>query len=296
MTKEKSKLNGVDEVLNSLLLFVKAKKGQFNNFGKYKYRSGEDIIEAIKQELKKNNYPNNCTLISETSLEVILNRVFVKVVTTLKTGKESVSASGFAEHGSNKKGMDDAQLTGSTSTYAKKYSLQNLFQLDESEEDIDGKNTTEGQEAKSDKERLADVFAEDQKEMLDKYNKDEFDRLKDEIQFCKSIEALEDLWKSESKIHNGFKKYYPNYHKDIIDKATKKKRELQQEEKEITGVNQTQPRPPSINPDIMKAKLEGDDSLEDKKKFWEANKEAIKQLPDDESLGLTELFNKLEGK
>ena len=59
MTKKESKLTTIDEVLNSLFLFVKAKKGQYNDFGNYKYRSGEDIIEAVKQELKKDKIVGN---------------------------------------------------------------------------------------------------------------------------------------------------------------------------------------------------------------------------------------------
>jgi len=139
MPKKETELTGIDEVLNSLFIFIKANKGQYNKFGKYKYRSGEDIIEAVKKELKKDIYPKSCTIVSRPSLEVVLDRIFVKVTTTLKVDSQSVSADGFAEHGLNKKGMDDAQLTGATSAYAKKYSFQNLFQLDESEEDIDGK-------------------------------------------------------------------------------------------------------------------------------------------------------------
>lgn len=140
---ENKKLNGVNEVLNSLILNVKAKKGQFNKFGNYKYRSGEDILEAVKEELKNNDkYPLNTTLVSNPSLEQVAGRLFVKVITKLSVGNESIEAVGYAEHGQNKKGMDEAQLTGSTCTYAKKYSLQNLFQLDESEDDIDAKDNT----------------------------------------------------------------------------------------------------------------------------------------------------------
>lgn len=136
------KLKDIQEVLNSLILNVKAKKGNFNAFGKYKYRTGEDILEAVKDELRDQKYPNNVILISNAFLEEVAGRLFVKVVTKLALGDQSIEAVGYAEHGKDKKGMDDAQLTGATSTYAKKYSLQNLFQLDESEEDIDAKDNT----------------------------------------------------------------------------------------------------------------------------------------------------------
>lgn len=145
---ENKKLSGVNEVLNSLILNVKAKKGQFNKFGNYKYRSGEDILEAVKEELKNDKYPSDAILVSNPSLEQVAGRLFVKVITKLSVGNESIEAVGYAEHGQNKKGMDEAQLTGSTCTYAKKYSLQNLFQLDESEDDIDAKDNTK-KEAKT---------------------------------------------------------------------------------------------------------------------------------------------------
>jgi len=136
------KLETINEVLNSLILNVKAKKGQYNAFGKYKYRTGEDILEAVKEELKKDIYPKSVVLISNPSLEEIAGRLFVKVITRISLSEQYLEAIGYAEHGKDKKGMDEAQLTGSTSTYAKKYSLQNLFQLDESEEDIDAKDNT----------------------------------------------------------------------------------------------------------------------------------------------------------
>jgi hypothetical protein len=151
------KLNGINEVLNSLQLNVKAKKTQVNKFGNYKYRSAEDILAAVKEELKDEKYPANCVLITTVQLIELANRLFVQVKAILKVGKDEISAEGIAEHGQNKKGMDDAQLTGATITYARKYALQNLFGIDESEDDIDAKDNTKEGQPKTDKQKLSNI-------------------------------------------------------------------------------------------------------------------------------------------
>lgn len=209
------KLNGIDEILNSLILNVKAKKGQFNKFGNYKYRSGEDILEAVKEELQKEQYPKNVILVSNPSLEEFAGRLFVKVITKISVGKEFIEASGYAEHGQNKKGMDEAQLTGSTCTYAKKYSLQNLFQLDESEDDIDAKDNTKV---------LAKAASDDMRETQQKANEELFAGLKAMFESCGGNEELDELWKSEKADISKLKKYAPNLY-DMLGGTIKSMKE-----------------------------------------------------------------------
>lgn len=232
---EIKKLNGVNEVLNSLILNVKAKKGQFNKFGNYKYRSGEDILEAVKEELKNDKYPSNTILVSNPFLEQIAGRLFVKVITKLSVGNESIEAVGYAEHGQNKKGMDEAQLTGSTCTYAKKYSLQNLFQLDESEDDIDAKDNTK-KESKSEPVKNAFglskngdlAFGADMIETQKKMNQDDFAGLKSIIENCGSIEELQAIWtdKKNVAIVNKLKKYELSLHDLLVQAKDTMKTEL----------------------------------------------------------------------
>jgi hypothetical protein len=110
---------------------LKAPKGQMNNFGKYKYRSAEDIIEAVKPILHKYN---TALLVSDEVVQVG-DRIYIKATATLLDGTEDhISVCGWAREEEVKKGMDSAQLTGSTSSYAKKYALSNLFAIDDTKD------------------------------------------------------------------------------------------------------------------------------------------------------------------
>lgn len=115
---------------------LKAPKGQMNKFGGYKYRSCEDILEALKPLLAE----NNCYVTINDTIELIGDRVYVKAVATIANGKESVSAQAYAREAQSKKGMDEAQVTGSASSYARKYALNGLFAIDDTK-DSDATNT-----------------------------------------------------------------------------------------------------------------------------------------------------------
>lgn len=197
--EDSTQLTGLDQVLGSLQLEIKAKKGRENTFSKYKYRSGEDILAAVKEELKKDKYPRNCRILSDVGLELINNRLFVYVKAILKVGNESEEAKGYAEHGVNKKGMDEAQLTGSTTTYAKKYALQNLLAIDESEDDIDAKdNRNEGSNKSPSMKNLVEGFKEDMGELCEKKKSDkaeEFFKIKKkEVETCGSVDEVEAMF------------------------------------------------------------------------------------------------------
>lgn len=108
---------------------LKAPKGQHNSFGKYDYRSAEDIIEAVKPLLKDNG------LFLNMSDEVVLvgDRYYIKAtvkVMDVVTG-ESVQTSALAREAAQKKGMDESQVTGTASSYARKYALNGLFAIDD---------------------------------------------------------------------------------------------------------------------------------------------------------------------
>lgn len=108
---------------------LKAPKNQHNSFGKYDYRSAEDIIEAVKPLLKDNG------LFLNMSDEIVLigDRYYVKAtvkVVDVVTG-ESVQTSALAREAAQKKGMDESQVTGTASSYARKYALNGLFAIDD---------------------------------------------------------------------------------------------------------------------------------------------------------------------
>lgn len=111
---------------------LKAPKGQYNSFGKYKYRSCEDIQEAVKPLLKK----YNVSLTLSDDLQLIGERYYIKVVATLicNETKESVCVTSFAREEENKKGMDGSQVTGASSSYARKYALNGLFLIDDTKD------------------------------------------------------------------------------------------------------------------------------------------------------------------
>lgn len=115
---------------------LKAPKNQVNSFGKYKYRSCEDIIEALKPLLAKEGLYLN---ISDEIIEVG-GKNYVKAVATIFDGENQISSSAVARESIDKKGMDDAQQTGATSSYSRKYALNGLFGIDDTK-DADATNT-----------------------------------------------------------------------------------------------------------------------------------------------------------
>lgn len=120
---------------------LKAPKGQYNSFGKYHYRSCEDILEAVKPLLGK----YNCILNISDQIEMVGDRFYVKATATLTNSEgKSVTATAFAREQENKAGMDSSQLTGSTSSYARKYALNGLFCIDDTKDADTMDNTSEG--------------------------------------------------------------------------------------------------------------------------------------------------------
>ena len=116
------------KTLNKIQKELKAPKGQTNSFGNYKYRSCEDILEAIKPML------GDAILTLADEIVMIGDRFYVKATATITEEKESVSVSAFARESLDKKGMDSAQITGATSSYASKYALNGLFCIDDTKD------------------------------------------------------------------------------------------------------------------------------------------------------------------
>ena len=104
---------------------LKAPKGQMNKFGGYKYRSCEDILEAVKPILKDYSYSIHLT----DSIEEVGGRIYVKATVWIQDSKAAIvaTASAYAREAADKKGMDDSQITGTASSYARKYALNGLL-------------------------------------------------------------------------------------------------------------------------------------------------------------------------
>lgn len=112
---------------------LKAPKGQYNKFGKYPYRNCEDILEALKPLLVKHEL--NLTISDE--VVAIGNRFYIKATAIIGSdadGADGISITAYARECDSKKGMDDAQLTGSCSSYARKYALNGLFLIDDTKD------------------------------------------------------------------------------------------------------------------------------------------------------------------
>lgn len=110
---------------------LKAPKSNFNSFGKYRYRSAEDILTGVKPLLQKYSY----TMTVSDEIVFIGNRFYIKATVTIadeEGNTESVSA--YAREDESKKGMDGSQITGTASSYARKYALNGMFLIDDTKD------------------------------------------------------------------------------------------------------------------------------------------------------------------
>lgn len=152
--------------LNKIQVELKAPKGQFNKFGKYNYRNCEDILEALKPLLEKYktaiNIKDEIIVVGDRDtvinindeingeIKIVSDRYYIKATATLydiESG-ESIEATAYAREEESKKGMDSSQLTGATSSYARKYALNGLLAIDDNK-DSDSTNK-HGKEEKAD--------------------------------------------------------------------------------------------------------------------------------------------------
>lgn len=128
---------------------LKAPKGQYNEFGRYKYRKAEDILEAVKPHLKE----NGCTLICTDDLILVGDRYYIKASATITSTEDgsSITTTAFAREEEEKKGMDGSQVTGASSSYARKYALNGLLCID----DTADSDTTNVGDSKPEKKQAA---------------------------------------------------------------------------------------------------------------------------------------------
>lgn len=119
---------------------LKAPKKQYNSFGKYRFRNQEDILEAVKPLL------GEATIIVSDELVMLGDRFYIKAVATFKDKEEIATATAYAREPIAKKGMDESQITGASSSYARKYALNGLLLIDDTK-DADTTDNTETVEA-----------------------------------------------------------------------------------------------------------------------------------------------------
>lgn len=124
-------MNEINKILSDIQITLKAPKDSYNSFGKYKFRNCQSILENVKPLLKK----HTASLSLSDEVVAIGDRIYTKATATLSVGEESVSSTAFAREADDQKGMTAAQVSGSTSSYARKYALGGLLCLDDSEDD-----------------------------------------------------------------------------------------------------------------------------------------------------------------
>ena len=141
---------------------LKAPKGQRNNFGNYNYRSCEDILEAVKPLCHK----NNCFLTLSDAIVMLGDRFYIKATAKI-TNSEGVEVltTAFAREAETKKGMDCSQITGSASSYARKYALNGLFDID------DTKDADTMDNRHSDPQKVNNLASDSQRKTLEAYMK-----------------------------------------------------------------------------------------------------------------------------
>lgn len=148
------------EKLARIIKSLKAPKSQYNSFGKYHYRNCEDILEAVKPLL------DGAILTITDDIMQIGDRFYVRSTATFRDGDFVQSVCGWAREELDKKGMDASQITGSTSSYARKYALNGLFCIDDTK-DADSQNNT-GKPAKEKQLDICDAVAKKEvKEKVD---------------------------------------------------------------------------------------------------------------------------------
>ena len=126
------------EKLNIIQSKLKAPKGQYNKFGNYTYRSCEDILEALKPLLAQ----TKTVLTIKDDIEFIGDRYYLRAICTLHDAEsgEKIENTAYARETDTKKGMDAAQITGSVSSYARKYALNGLFAIDDTKDSDTNEN------------------------------------------------------------------------------------------------------------------------------------------------------------
>ena len=133
-TKTKEVTMNIHQKLQGIQSSLKAPKGQTNKFGGYRYRSAEDILTSVKPLLAE----WACTLVITDEMVEVGGRVYVKstavIASTDDSSDSSIHVNAYAREAETKKGMDDAQITGSASSYARKYALNGLFAIDDTKD------------------------------------------------------------------------------------------------------------------------------------------------------------------
>lgn len=184
--------------LRNVQVALKAPKSQRNSFGNYNFRSCEDILEALKPLLDT----QGLTLIIGDTIELIGNRYYVKAIAKVIWGDKEIFVSAYAREEESKKGMDGSQITGAASSYARKYSLNGLFAIDDTK-DADSHDNRDSQPSRSANPRTAGEPVKTSPEWATDIQK------KQVTAFYRAIGATDDDIRNELKMKYGVDTQHP---------------------------------------------------------------------------------------
>lgn len=198
--------NEINAKLGYIQAKLKAPKGQYNSFGNYKYRNCEDILEALKPLLDSSGttltISDELVMVGDPSQQIVIKentkygdkeivksgaRFYIKATATLLYNDEKISACGYAREEDTKKGMDLSQLTGSTSSYARKYALNGLFLIDDTKDS----DTTNNHGKETQRDKLRTVAKDLNKEASEQIRQKVFLKLKSDLESCETVQDLE---------------------------------------------------------------------------------------------------------
>lgn len=180
-------MNSYEMKLHEKLLAIqtklKAPKRQYNSFGKYSYRSAEDILEAVKPL----NAEQGVLLTITDEIKEVGGRIYVVATATVSDGTDELKVSAFAREPENKKGMDESQITGATSSYARKYALNGLYAIDDNK-DADTDEHKQQQENAPKKQQAQKQQQQKQQQQEQGFTEQELHELVEK--YVRNIEAL----------------------------------------------------------------------------------------------------------
>ena len=170
------------DALKKIQQKLKAPKSQRNSFGNYNYRSCEDILEAVKPLLAE----EGALLLLADEMVQIGERYYIKATARFVHDKESIEVSAYAREAEIKKGMDESQITGTASSYARKYALNGLFLIDDTKDADTDEYTKSTKSARSTKEKVVPAIK----------NGINFQAVREKLGEIDTVDALEAYWRS----------------------------------------------------------------------------------------------------
>ena len=193
-TKEEK---GLQEALIAIQKKLKAPKDLYNKFGNYKYRSAESILEAVKPLLAE----NGVLLLITDEIVMIGTRYYVKSTATVQKDGETRFGVGYAREDDSKKGMDGSQVTGASSSYARKYALNGLFLIDDTKDADTDEYRKQQESAPKQQPKPSQPQPAKQPQSQSIFNDETELVAEQEMLACNSYEELMAVWSKYNKLN-----------------------------------------------------------------------------------------------